>query len=91
MSLAAGVAKADDLSAPAGKSHEHTASSDSNVPISSGRMWTGRRDRHSRRDRLPMLREMRSERLMTSKGLFQEPTDSGNRWRNPVAVVAFRA
>jgi len=52
MSLAARVTKADDFSAPDGKSH--TASSDSNVPISSGRMWTGRRDRHSRRDRLPM-------------------------------------
>jgi hypothetical protein len=52
MSLAARVTKADDFSAPDGKSHEHTASSDSNVPISSGRMWTGRRDRHSRRDRL---------------------------------------
>ena len=57
----------------------------------SGRMWTGRRDRHSRRDRLPMLREMRSERLMTSKGLFREPADHGNRWRNPVAAGAFRA
>jgi hypothetical protein len=77
--------------APDGKSHGHTASSDSNVPISSGRMWTGRRDRHSRRDRLPMLREMWSERLMTSKGLFREPADHGNRWRNPVAVGAFRA
>ena len=91
MSLAARVTKADDFSAPDGKSHEHTASSDSNVPISSGRMWTGRRDRHSRRDRLPMLREMRSERLMTSKGLFREPADHGNRWRNPVTVDAFRA
>jgi hypothetical protein len=56
MSLAARVTKADNFSAPDGKSHGHTASSDSNVPISSGRMWTGRRDR------LPMLREMRSER-----------------------------
>ena len=56
-----------------------------------GRMWTGRRDRHSRRDRLLMLREMRSERLMTSKGLFREPADHGNRWRNPVTVGAFRA
>jgi len=42
-------------------------------------------------DRLPMLREMRSERLMTAKGLFREPADHGNRWRNPVAVGAFRA
>ena len=31
----------------------------------------------------------RSERLMTSKG--REPADHGNRWRNPVAVGAFRA
>ena len=85
MSLAARVTKADNFSAPDGKSHGHTASSDSNLPISSGRMWTGRRDR------LPMLREMRSERLMTSKGLFREPADHGNRWRNPVAVGAFRA
>ena len=68
-----------------------TASSDSNVPISSGRMWTSRRDRHSRRDRLPILREIRSERLMTSKGLFRAPADHGNRWRNPVAVGAFHA
>ena len=89
MSLAARVTKADDFSAPDGKSH--TASSDSNVPISSGRMWTGRREGHSRRDRLPMPREMRSERLMTSKGLFREPADHGNRWRNPVTVDAFRA
>ena len=89
MSLAARVTKADDFSAPDGKSH--TASSYSNVPISSGRMWTGRRERHSRRDRLPMLGEMRSERSMTSKGLFREPADHGNRWRNPVAVGAFRA
>ena len=44
--------------------------------------------RHSRRDRLPMLREMRSERSMTSKGLFREPADHGNRWRNPVTVGA---
>src|SRR6266568_3789295 len=61
------------------------------APISSGRMWTGRRERHSRRDRLPMLREMRSERLMTSKGLFRESADHGDRWRNPVTVGAFRA
>jgi hypothetical protein len=50
MSLAARVTKADNFPAPDGKSHGHTASSDSNVPISSGRMWTGRRDRHSRRN-----------------------------------------
>jgi hypothetical protein len=91
MSLAARATKADDFSAPDGKSHGHAASSDSNVPISSGRMRAGRRDRHSRRDRLPMLREMRSERLMTSKGFFREPAGHGNRRRNPVAVGAFRA
>jgi len=38
MSLAARVTKADDFSAPDGKSHGHTALSDSNVPISSGLM-----------------------------------------------------
>jgi hypothetical protein len=28
---------------------------------------------------------------MTSKGLFREPADHDNWWRNPVAVDAFRA
>jgi hypothetical protein len=37
-----------------------------------GRMWTGRRDSRPRRDRLPMLREMRSERLMISKSLSED-------------------
>jgi hypothetical protein len=41
--------------------HEpHTAAAGL-VPILSGRLWTGRRDGRSRRDRLPM-QEMRSER-----------------------------
>jgi hypothetical protein len=80
MSPAARITTADDFSAPDGKSHEQPASSESNVPIASGRMWSGRRGRHSRRDRLPMLREMRSERLLTSQGLFREPADDGNRF-----------
>lgn len=35
----------------------------SDVPVSGGRTWTGRRNRRSRRDRLAMRREMMSERL----------------------------
>ena len=43
--------------------HEPHLAGASDVPIFSGRMWTGCRDCRSRRDRLPMHREMRSERL----------------------------
>ena len=43
--------------------HEQDMAAASRVPIVSGRRWTGRRDGRSRRDRLPMHREMRSERL----------------------------
>ena len=42
--------------------HEPHASAASRVPIFGGRIWTGRRDGRSRRDRAPMHREMRSER-----------------------------
>jgi hypothetical protein len=42
--------------------HEPDTATASRVPILSGRWWTGRRDGHSRRDRLPMHPEMRSER-----------------------------
>ena len=55
MSLAARITTADDFSAPDGESHE-TASSNSNLPILNRRMWSGRRDRHSRRG---LLREPR--------------------------------
>ena len=43
--------------------HEQDMAAASRVPIVSGRRWTGRRDGRSRRDRLAMHREMRSERL----------------------------
>jgi hypothetical protein len=43
--------------------HEPHLAGTSDVPIFSGRMWTGRRDGRSRRDRLPMDREMTSEGL----------------------------
>jgi hypothetical protein len=42
--------------------HEPHMAAASRVPILSGRRWTGRRDGRSRRDRLPMHQEMRSER-----------------------------
>jgi predicted exporter len=43
--------------------HEPHVVATSRVSIFSGRFWAGRRDRRSRLDRLPMHREMRSERL----------------------------
>jgi hypothetical protein len=43
--------------------HEPHVAAASRVPILSGRRWTGRRDGRSRRDRAPMHREMRGERL----------------------------
>ena len=43
--------------------HEPHVAATSNLSIFGGRIWTGRRDRRSRLDRLPMHREMRSERL----------------------------
>ena len=42
--------------------HEPRMAAASRVPIVRGRRWTGRRDGRSRRDRLPMHQEMRSER-----------------------------
>jgi hypothetical protein len=42
--------------------HEPHMAAASRVPIVSGRRWTARRDGRSRRDRLPMHQEMRSER-----------------------------
>lgn len=41
--------------------HEPHLAAASRVPIVSGRRWTGRLDGRSRRDRLPMDQEMRSE------------------------------
>jgi hypothetical protein len=42
--------------------HEPHMAAARRVPIVSARRWTGRRDGRSRRDRLPMHQEMRSER-----------------------------
>ena len=47
MSLAARITTPDDFSARDGESHE-TASPNSNAPIFNRRMWSDRRDRHSR-------------------------------------------
>ena len=42
--------------------HEPRTAAASRVPIFGGRIWTGRRDGRSGRDRAPMHREMKSER-----------------------------
>jgi hypothetical protein len=73
LSRALATAHIEDLQRAAARSHaihlarrvgqEPHVVAASDLPIVSERMWTGHRGRHSRRDRLPMRREMRSERL----------------------------
>ena len=72
LSRALATARIDDLHRDAAQRHtirlarsvtrEPQMAAASRVPILSGRRWTGRRDGRSRRDRLPMHQEMRSER-----------------------------
>jgi hypothetical protein len=72
LSRALATARIDDLHRDAAQrhtirlarsaTHEPHLAAASHVPILSGRRWTGRRDGRSRRDRLPMHQEMRSER-----------------------------
>jgi hypothetical protein len=72
VSRALATARIDDLHREAAQmhmvrlarrvTHEPHVGAASRAPILSGRRWTGRRDGRSRRDRLPMHREMRSER-----------------------------
>jgi hypothetical protein len=73
MSLAARITRADDFSAPDGKSHELRASSDGYVPSLADGCGPS----------------AATAILAASEGLFREPANHGNRWRNPVAVGAF--
>jgi hypothetical protein len=72
LSRALAIVRIDDLHRDAAQrhtirlarsvTHEPHVAAASRLPVVSARRWTGRRDGRSRRNRLPMQQEMRSER-----------------------------